>query len=104
MREVIVTNLGSSGLLIPGAIIILILFIVLRFFRALFSASFIGFILSLVSYFLYEYIYMNFPLVACLAFILCLTGFSKGGIIRKILALIGLILSGYIIIHTLGFI
>jgi hypothetical protein len=104
MREVIVTNLGSSGLLIPGAIIIFILFIVLRFFRALFSASFIGFILSLVSYFVYDYIYMSFPLVACLAFILCLTGFSKAGIIRKILALIGLILSGYIIIYTLGLI
>lgn len=104
MRDIIVTNLGNSGLLIPGAIIILILFIVLRFFRALFSASFIGFILSLVSYFVYDYIYMNFPLVACLAFILCLTGFSSGGIIRKILALIGLILSGYIIINTLGFI
>lgn len=104
MREVIVTNLGNSGLLIPGAIIIIILFIVLRFFRALFSASFIGFILSLVSYFVYDYIYMSFPLVACLSFILCLTGFSKAGIIRKILALIGLVLSGYIIIHTLGLI
>ena len=104
MKEVIVTNLGNSGLLIPGAIIILILFIVLRFFRALFSASFIGFILSLVSYFVYDYTYMNFPLVACLAFLLCLTGFGSGGIIRKVLALIGLILSGYIIIHTLGFV
>jgi len=104
MKDIIVTNLGSSGLLIPGAIIILILFIVLRFFRALFSASFIGFILSLVSYFVYDYIYMKVPLVACLAFILCLTGFGSGGIIRKLLALIGLVLSGYIIIHTLGFI
>jgi hypothetical protein len=102
MKEVIINNLGQSGLLIPGTIIILILFIVLRFFRALFSASFMGFILSLISYFVYEYIYMKFPLIACLAFILCLTGFSRGGIIRKVFAFIGLILSGYIVIHTLG--
>ncbi len=104
MKEVIVENLGSSGLLIPGAIIIIILFIVLRFFKALFSSSFIGFLLSLVSYSVYEYIYFNFPIVACLSFLLCLTGFGKSGIIGKVFALIGLILSGYIIINTLGFI
>lgn len=104
MREIITVNLGTSGLLIPGAVIILILFIVLRFFRAIFSASFIGFILSLVSYSVYDYIYMKIPIIASLAFILCLTGFTKSHIIGKVLALIGLVLSGYIIFHTLGFI
>lgn len=104
MKDIIVQNLGNSGLLIPGAIIVLILFIVLRFFRAIFSFSFIGFILSLVSYFVYEYTYMNFPLIACLSLVLCLTGFTKSTIIGKVLALTGLVLSGYIIIHTLGFV
>lgn len=103
MKDFIVANLGNSGLLIPAGIIIFMLFIVLRFFRAILSSSFVGFILSLVSYFVYEYIYMKLPVIACIAFILCLYGLVKSNIIGKVFAIIGLVLSGYIILHTLGF-
>ncbi len=104
MKEIIITNLGNTGLLIPAGIIILILFIVIRFFKFLLSSSFIGLILAIISYSIYDYIFMKIPLVAALAFVLCLTGFSKDGIFSKIFSLIGILLSGYVIIHTLGFI
>lgn len=104
MKEIIVENLGSSGLLIPGAIIIILLFIGLRFFKTLFSMSFIGFILSLVSYSVYDYIFIKVPIIACISFVLCIVGFSKSSVIGKIFALIGAVLSIYIIIHTIGII
>lgn len=104
MRDLLYSNYGGLGLVLATGVIILILFIVLRFFKMLISMSFIGFLLSLFSYFVYDYIFVKVPLIACVAFLLCISGFSKSGFIGKLFALIGTILSGYIIIHTLGFI
>lgn len=102
MKGVFVENFGNLGLVISAGIIILLLFIVLRFFKTLFSMSFIGFVLSLVSYSVYEYIFIKVPVLACIGFVLCITGFSKSSIVGKIFAIIGMVLSIYIIGNTLG--
>lgn|SRR5574344_1061959 len=104
MRETIMANYGELGIILVAGVIILTAFIVLRFFRAIFSLSFAGFLLSLVSYFVYDYIFVKIPLVASLAFLLCITGFTKSSLLGKFFALLGTILSAYIIIHTLGII
>lgn len=104
MQNVVISNYGGLGLVIAIGVIFLILFIGLRFFRVLISSSFIGFLLSLFSYFVYDYVIVRIPLIALVAFLLCTTGFPKSGFLGKLFSLIGTLLSGYIIIHTLGFI
>ena len=103
MNGVLTESFGGLGAIIAIGVIILILFIVLRFFKLLFSSAFIGFLLSLVSYFVYDYLlFGKLRLVACVALLLCLTGFAKRGLIGKLFALLGTILSGYLILLSLG--
>ena len=83
-------------------VIILVLFIVLRFFKFIFSLSFVGFILSLVSYFVYEFKFATLPVVATIAFVLSICGFSKSSVLGKVFAVFGLLLSGYIILRNYG--
>ena len=102
MEGFLVENMGGLGAVIAIGVIFLVLFIVLRFFKMIFSFAFIGFLLSLFSYFVYDYIFIKFPVIACLAFILCITGFGNRGIIGKLFGLIGILLSAYIILGSLG--
>ena len=102
MEGILVESFGGLGGVIAIGVIILLLFIVLRFFKMIFSFAFIGFLLSLFSYFVYDYIFIKIPVIACLAFILCVTGFGNRGIIGKLFALIGILLSAYIILGSLG--
>lgn len=104
MRETLLSEYGGLGIVLGAGVIIFLLFIVLRFFRILFSLSFIGFLGSIFSYFVYDYIFIKVPLIASISLVLCLTGFSKSSIIGKIFSVIGSILSVYIIIHTFGLI
>ena len=99
-----IVNLGSIGSVIAIGIIFLILFIILRFFKAIFSLSFIGFILSLVSYFIYDFIFATVPVVAAVSLVCSLTGFSKNSLLGKIFALFGILISGYIILTNYGII
>ena len=85
-------------------VIVLILFIVLRFFRFLFSLSFVGFMLSLVSYFVYDFKFYTVPVVAAISFALSLCGFNKSGIVGKLFALFGVLISGYILLTNYGII
>lgn len=96
------TEFGGLGLIVAFGVLVLILFVVLRFFKMIFSFAFIGFLLSLFSHFVYDYTFANIPLLACLAFLLCVTGFVNRGIIGKFFALFGIILSAYTILHSLG--
>ena len=93
---------GSLGIIIAVGIIGLVLFIVLRFFKMIFSAAFIGFLLSLFSYFVYDYVFIKVPIIACVAFIFCVTGFGNRGFIGKLFALLGTIFSAYLILGHLG--
>ena len=102
MNGVLIESLGGLGAVIAIGVIILVLFIVLRFFKMIFSSAFIGFLLSLVSYFVYDYIFIKVPIIACVAFLLCVTGFSKRGFIGKLFALLGTIFSAYLILTSLG--
>lgn len=105
MNGILVENFGGLGAVIAAGIIILALFIVLRFFRVIFSSGFLGFLLSLVSYFVYDYIlFGKLRLVACIAFLLSVCGFSSGSFIAKLFALLGTLLSAYLIIQGMGFI
>ena len=102
MNGILLDQFGSLGLIIATGVIVLILFIVLRFFKMIFSSAFLGFLLSLFSYFVYDYIFVKLPLIACVAFLLCVTGFANRGFIGKLFALIGTLLSGYLILGHLG--
>ena len=103
MEGLLLSEYGGLGLIIGFGVLVLILFLVVRFFKMIFSFAFIGFLLSLFSYFVYDYVFAKIPLIACLAFILCITGFANRGIIGKLFGLIGIILSAYIILNSLGF-
>jgi len=103
MKGVLLSQYGGLGLIIAFGVVVLILFVVLRFFKMIFSFAFIGFLLSLFSYFVYDYVFAKIPLIACLAFLLCVTGFANRGILGKFFGLIGIILSAYIILNSLGF-
>lgn len=103
LRDTIMANSGSLGLILMAGVIILVLFIVLRFFRMIFSLSFVGFLGSIVSYMVWDYIWLDkIPLVAALSFLMCVSGFTRSGVIGKIFAFLGTLLSGYIILHTFG--
>ncbi|MBR1376624.1 MAG: hypothetical protein IJ565_02305 [Bacilli bacterium] len=104
MNGILVDEFGGLGAVISIGFIILVLFVVLRFFKMIFSPAFIGFLLSLVSYFVYDYFLFGLlRVVACIALLLCVTGFSDRGLIGRIFALIGTMLSLYLIITGLGF-
>ena len=92
---------GLQNIIAIG-VIILVLFIVLRFFRFIFSLSFVGFILSLVSYFVYEIKFATLPVVATIAFVLSICGFSNSSVLGKVFAVFGVLLSGYIILRNYG--
>lgn len=100
----LVNEFGGLGIIVAAGVFILILFLVIRFFKMLFSAAFIGFLLSLFSYFVWDYMFVKIPILACAAFLLCVTGFSSRGFIGKLFALIGTILSAYIILTRMGII
>lgn len=87
---------------IAAGVIFLMIFIVLRFFKFLFSLSFIGFILSLVSYSVYEFKFYTVPVIAVVSFVLSICGFSKSSVIGKVFALCGVLISGYIILRNYG--
>ncbi len=103
MEGLLLSEYGGLGLIVGFGVLVLILFVVIRFFKMIFSFAFIGFLLSLFSYFVYDYVFVKVPLIACLAFLLCVTGFGNRGIIGKLFGLIGIILSAYIILRSLGF-
>ena len=94
-------SFGLQNVIMIG-IIILVLFIVLRFFKFLFSMSFIGCMLSLVSYFVYDYKFATVPIVATVALVLCVCGISKSTIFGKIFAAVGIFISGYILLRNYG--
>lgn len=102
MEGILVSEFGGLGLIISVGIFVLILFLIIRFFKLLFSAAFIGFLLSLVSYFVYDYIFIKVPILACVAFLLCVTGFGNRGFIGKLFAMLGTIFSAYLILGHLG--
>lgn len=93
---------GLLGIVIGFGIIIILLFLVLRFFRTLFSLSFVGLLCSLCSYFVYEYYLDKFPLIACAGMVLSVVGIARKNILCKIFSVIGIIVSGYIICHSFG--
>lgn len=97
-------NYGSLGLVIGIGIVALLLFIVIKFFKALFSVSFIGLICSLVSYFVYDYKFATVPVLAALGLVFSLTGMFKSGIFGKVFAVFGTLISGYIILTNYGII
>ena len=87
---------------IAAGVIFIILFVVLRFFKFLFSLSFIGFILSLVSYSVYEFKFYTVPVIAAISFVLSICGFSKSSVLGKVFALCGVLISGYILLTNYG--
>ena len=95
---------GSLGTVVAFGIIALLLFIVIRFFKALFNSSFIGLVLSLISYFVYDYKFANVPVLAALGLVFSLIGFFKSGIIGRVFAVFGTLISGYIILTNYGII
>lgn len=99
-----IAEFGSLGTVISVGIIILLFFIVLRFFRALFSLSFVGFVLSLVSYFVYDYIFATVPVIAALGLVFSICGFLKSSVLGKVFAVFGILISGYIILTNYGII
>ncbi len=103
MEGLLLSEYGGLGLIVGFGVLVLILFVVIRFFKMIFSFAFIGFLLSLFSYFVYDYVFAKIPLIACFAFLLCITGFANRGLIGKFFGLIGIILSAYIILSSLGF-
>ena len=104
MKGMLLNQFGEMGTIIFIGVVIIVLFIVLRFFKMILSGAFIGFLLSLFSYFVYEFIVFKIPLIAAFAFILCVTGFGDRGLIGKFFALVGTILSAYIILGSFGII
>lgn len=104
MRDTLMSNYGGLGIILGFGLIVLVLFIVLRFFKTVFSLSFIGFLGSLFSYFVYDYVVAKIAVIACISFVFCLVGFNKTNIIGKIFSVMGVALSAYIIIHTIGII
>ena len=101
MRELIYQNYGFIGNIVAATVIVLLLFFVLGFFKSYFSNAFLGLLLSLVSYFVYDYAIFKIPLIALVSFILCVTSYQKG-FLRKIFALVGTLFSAYLILHSLG--
>lgn len=99
-----IANFNPLGSVISVGVIILIFFIVLRFFRAILSLSFVGFILSLISYFVYDYIFATVPVVAAVGFVFSVCGFTKSSVIGKVFAVFGVLISGYIILKNYGLI
>ena len=95
---------GSLGSGVAIGIIALLLFVVIKFFKALFSMSFIGFVCSLVSYFVYDYKFATVPVIAAVGLTLSVTGLFKTGIVRKIFSVFGTLISGYIILTNYGII
>lgn len=93
---------GLLGLCIGFGIIVILLFLVLRFFRTLFSLSFIGLLCSLCSYCVYEYWIDKFPVIAIAGMVCSVIGISRHNIICKIFSVVGIIVSGYIICHGFG--
>ena len=104
LEGLLFSEFGGLGLIIAFGVVVLILFVVLRFFKMIFSFAFIGFLLSLFSYFVYDYKFANIPLLACLAFLLCVTGFANRCILGKFFGLIGILLSATYILSSLGII
>ena len=102
MEGLLTSQFGELGIIIAVGVLILVLFIVIRFFKMIFSSAFLGFLLSLFSYFVYDYIFVKVPLIACVAFLLCVTGFANRGFIGKLFALLGTIFSAYLILGHLG--
>ena len=102
MEGLLMSEFGGLGLIIAFGILVIVFFIVVRFFKMIFSAAFIGFLLSLFSYFVYDYIFIKVPIIACVAFLLCVTGFASRGFIGKLFALLGTIFSAYLILGHLG--
>ena len=102
MEGLLLSEYGGLGLIVAFGVLVLVLFIVIRFFKMIFSSAFIGFLLSLFSYFVYDYIFIKIPLIACVAFLLCVTGFASRGFIGKLFALMGTIFSAYLILGHLG--
>ena len=101
MKEVIIANFGHLGVIIIAGIIILILFLALSIFKKLFNNALVGFLLALFSYLVYDYNVYNIPIIASIALLISITGFESG-IIKKIIALLGTLLSLYIILTSLG--
>lgn len=95
---------GSLGTVVAIGIIALLLFVVIKFFKALFSMSFIGFVCSLVSYFVYDYKFATVPVIAAIGLTLSVTGLFKTGIVRKVFSVFGTLISGYIILTNYGII
>lgn len=98
----ILGSFGGLGIVIGIGILILVLFLVLRFFRTLFSLGFIGLLLSLCSYMVYEVYLGKFPLVACLGMVCSVIGIARNNIICKAFSIVGIIVSGYQICHSFG--
>ena len=91
----LVDQFGGAWNVIGIGIIVIILFVVLGFFKTLFSMAFIGCLVSAYSYFIKDYLIGNLvPILAVIGFVLSVSGFSKSsGIIRRVFATIGIILS-----------
>ncbi|MBQ8234365.1 MAG: hypothetical protein IJZ36_02125 [Bacilli bacterium] len=101
MKEIIIANFGHLGVIIIAGIIILILFLALSIFKTLFNNALVGLLLALFSYLVYDYTVYNIPIIASIALLISITGFERG-IIKKIIALLGTLLSIYIILTHLG--
>ncbi len=101
-----IANFGGLGLSLSAGIIILFVFIVVAFFNTIFSLPFIGFIFSLISYFVYDYRFGSIPVIAALGFIFCLLGFTETNkeMLPKVFAIFGLLISGYILLLNFGII
>ena len=98
------SNFGSMPTVIATGVIILVLFVILSIFKTILSGSFIGFVMATYSYFVWDYYFGPVPLLATIGFILCVSGFASSGLIKKVFALIGIILSAYTILNSIGII
>lgn len=99
-----IANFSSLGLIAAIGIIFLLCFIVVRFFRTIFSLSFIGLVLALISYFVYDYIFATVPVIAALGFVCSIVGITNSNILGKIFAVFGILISAYIILANYGII
>lgn len=99
-----IMNFGPLGSIVAIGILILLCFIIIKFFKAIFSMSFVGFVLALVSYFVYDYIFATVPVFATIGFVLCLCGLSKSTVFGKLFAVFGILISAYIILTNYGLI
>ncbi len=97
-----VANFGTLGSVVAIGVIFLLAFAALRLISGLLSAGFIGLCLSLVSYFVYDYIFATVPVVAAIAFACSLCGLSSKSVAGKVVAVFGLLISGYIILRNYG--